>query len=105
VEEALIDERAEAAGDVVVEIATAVRRYKTENQLRMGAELARLQVAVQDIVLRQALDDAVADIRSVTRAQRVEIVEQVDTDLTIIEDTGTMTVALVREESTSQPTN
>ncbi|MFN2229491.1 MAG: hypothetical protein ACK2VA_06960, partial [Anaerolineae bacterium] len=71
----------------------------------MGAELARLQVAVQDIVLRQALDDAVADIRSVTRAQRVEIVEQVDTDLTIIEDTGTMTVALVREESTSQPTN
>jgi hypothetical protein len=71
----------------------------------MGAELARLQVAMQDIVLRQALHDAVADIRSVTRAQRVEIVEQIDTDLTIIEDTGTMTVALVQQEPTSQLTN
>jgi valyl-tRNA synthetase len=98
VDEALIDEQAEAAGDVVVEIATSVRRFKTENQLRMGAELARLQVAVQDIVLHHALRDAAADIRSVTRAERVEIVERVDGDLEIIEDTGTMIVGLVREE-------
>ena len=94
VDESLLDEQAEAAGDVVVEIATAVRRYKTENQLRMGAELARLQVVVQDIVLRRALRDAAADIRSVTRAQQVEIVEQVDTDLKIIQDTGMIAVAL-----------
>jgi valyl-tRNA synthetase len=93
-DEALIDEQAEAAGDVVVDIATAVRRYKTENQLRMGAELARLQVAVQDVVLHQALRDAAADIRSVTRAERVEIVEQVDGDLKIIQDTGMIAVAL-----------
>ena len=94
VDEALIDEQTEAAGDVVVEIATAVRRYKTENQLRMGAELARLQVVVQDVVLRRSLCDAAADIRSVTRAQQVEIVEQVDADLKIIQDTGIIAIAL-----------
>jgi valyl-tRNA synthetase len=90
----LVNEQAETAGDVVVEIATAVRRYKTENQLRMGAELARLQVAVQDADLHQALREATADIRSVTRAERVEIAEQIDGDLKIIEDTGIVAVAL-----------
>ncbi|MBN1813308.1 MAG: valine--tRNA ligase [Anaerolineae bacterium] len=94
VDEALIDEQAEAAGDMVVEIATAVRRYKTENQLRMGAELARLQVAVQDMALGQALQDATADIRSVTRAERVEIAERIDGDLKIIGDTGMIAVAV-----------
>jgi valyl-tRNA synthetase len=93
-DEALIDEQAEAAGDVVVEIATAVRRYKTEHQLRMGAALARLQVAVQDADLRQALRYAVADIRSVTRAERVEIVERLADDLCVIEDSGIIAVAV-----------
>jgi valyl-tRNA synthetase len=94
VDEALIDGQAEAAGDVVVEIATAVRRYKTAHQLRMGAELARLQVAVQDNVLHRALREAAAAIRSVTRAERVEIVEQIDGNLKIINNTGMIPVAL-----------
>ncbi|HDQ72220.1 MAG TPA: valine--tRNA ligase [Chloroflexi bacterium] len=98
VDETLLDEQAEAVGDVVVEIATAVRRYKTENQRRMGAELARLQIAIPDPRLREALRAATANVRSVTRAERIEVVEWIDDDLTSIEDTGTMAVALVREE-------
>jgi valyl-tRNA synthetase len=94
VDEALIDELAEDAGDVIADVATAVRRYKTENQLHLSAELGRLQVAVGDQGLRQMLSQAQADIRSVTRAKRVEIREWPDEDLKMIEDTDRIAVAL-----------
>jgi valyl-tRNA synthetase len=94
VDEALIDELAEGAGDVIVDVATAVRRYKTENQLHLSAELGRLQVAVGDQGLRQMLSQAQADIRSVTRAKRVEIRERPNEDLKMIEDTDGVAVAL-----------
>jgi valyl-tRNA synthetase len=93
-DETLVDAVAEAAGDVVVDVATAVRRYKTENQLFMGAELEWLQVATRDPALGQALGEARADIRSITRAKRVEVRECLDGNLKMIEDTGTVAVAL-----------
>ncbi|MGD8968981.1 MAG: valine--tRNA ligase, partial [Anaerolineae bacterium] len=93
-DEALIDELAEAAGDVIVDVATAVRRYKTENQLHLSAELGRLQVAVGDQDLRRTLSQARSDIRSITRAKRVEIRERVGESLKMIEDTDRVAVAL-----------
>ena len=41
----LIDEQAEALGEQLVAIATAVRRYKSERNLALGTELTRLQLA------------------------------------------------------------
>jgi valyl-tRNA synthetase len=96
-DETLIDTAAEAAGDAVVDIATAVRRYKTDNQLFLGAELERLQVAIRDPALRQALRNARADIRSITRAKQIEVRETLDDDLEMIGDTGTVVVALARQ--------
>ncbi|MDY7079648.1 MAG: valine--tRNA ligase [Chloroflexota bacterium] len=98
----LVDVAAEAAGDAVVDIATTVRRYKTENQLFMGAELERLQVATRDATLGQELREAGADIKSVTRAKRVELsecldVDNDDNDWEIIESTGAIAVALARQ--------
>jgi valyl-tRNA synthetase len=93
-DDALIDGLAETAGDVIVDIATAVRRYKTENKLHLSAELERLQVAVVDRDLRQTLGRAQADIRSITRAKRVEVCERPDRDLHMIEDTDAIAVAL-----------
>jgi valyl-tRNA synthetase len=93
---ALVDRRAETAGDVVVEIATAVRRYKTENRLFLGQELERLQVATRDPALGGALREAEADIRSITRARRVEVRERLEDGLEAIEDSGTIGVAIAR---------
>jgi valyl-tRNA synthetase len=93
-DEALVDELAETAGDAMVDIATAVRRYKTRSQLFLGAELGRLQVAVRDPTLRRALCEARADIRSITRARRVEVRERLEDDLETVEDTGAVAVAL-----------
>jgi valyl-tRNA synthetase len=93
-DETLIDELAEAVGDAIVDIATAVRRFKTENQLHLGAELERLQVAARDPALCEALRQATADIRSVTRSRRIEVSKQLDGEMVIIEDTKAIAVAL-----------
>jgi len=93
-DEAWIDELAESAGGAIVDLATAVRRYKTEHQLHLGAELERLQVAVRDPALREALAQAEPDIRSVTRAKKVAIAERLDKDLKMVEDTSVIAVAL-----------
>ncbi len=96
-DESLVDAAAEDAGDAVVDVATAVRRYKTEHQLHMGAELERLQIATRDAALGKELSEANADIRSITRAKQVEVREHLGDDLETIGDTGTVAVALVRQ--------
>ena len=69
------DIRAETIGEALVEIATAVRRYKSEHSLPLGTELNRLQLAVAsaEAGLAQALQEATADLMSITRARPIEI--------------------------------
>jgi valyl-tRNA synthetase len=70
---ALLDENDEAIGSVLVAVAGAVRRYKSDRNLSLSAELPRLVIDLQDARLRAAVDGAGDDISSVTRAERVEI--------------------------------
>jgi len=79
------DEAAEVVGALLVEIATAVRRFKSERNLPLGTELSRVQLAVGAGVeasaaasLRQALRDAAPDLVSITRALQVELVSEAD---------------------------
>src|SRR5205814_4950651 len=69
----LMSAEAEVAGEALVEVATAVRCYKSEHTLSLGAPLQRVHVATDDAALAAALHEARADIASVTRARRVEI--------------------------------
>jgi len=66
--------RAEAVGAALVGIATAVRRWKTERRLRLGAPLPGLTLGGADAALLDALASAELDIRSVTRAASVVFV-------------------------------
>ena len=54
-------------------IATAVRRFKSENGLSLGRGLARLQIATDDATLAESLRASATDLRSVTRAATVEV--------------------------------
>ncbi len=67
----LEDETSEAIGKTLVEIATAVRRFKSEHNLPLSTELEQLQLAVSDRDLRESLQKADADLRSITRAKQV----------------------------------
>lgn len=70
---ALLDETAVALGTLLVEIATAVRRYKSAQSLSLGAELAALHLRTDDPALADTLRAAEADLISITRAQVVEV--------------------------------
>ena len=92
---ALEDDSAEAIGELMISIISAVRRYKSERSLPLGTEINRLKLrAAADILLPigssleyripldQALDSAELDMRGATRARQIEIVAQMDEDRT-----------------------
>jgi valyl-tRNA synthetase len=73
-DESMIDNGAEALGETILKIATTVRRFKSERNLSLGTELKRLQLAIEDLSLRESLTRANADLMSITRAVEIEII-------------------------------
>lgn len=66
-----LDDTAVAAGALLVEIATAVRRYKSENTLSLGAPLAQLTIHTDEAALQDLLATGTADLQSITRAETI----------------------------------
>jgi valyl-tRNA synthetase len=64
---------AEALGEILLDVATAVRRYKSAANLSLGAQVACLQLSTRDEKLTLALEAARLDILSVTRARELRI--------------------------------
>ncbi len=75
------DDTAEAVGEILVSIATAVRRFKSEHNRPLGSEIQRLQLATTDTELAKYLKNAEQDLSSITRAARIELVEQLQAGL------------------------
>jgi len=59
-------------GETILALVETVRRWKSERQLGVGAPLAALQVRCTPRLAR-VLEDALIDIRSLTRAAHVEV--------------------------------
>ncbi|HEX7976638.1 MAG TPA: valine--tRNA ligase [Anaerolineales bacterium] len=74
----LEDHAAEAAGETLVEIATAVRRFKSEHSLPLSAELEGLKLACDQTELATLLRESESDLKSITRANRVQVVNEVE---------------------------
>ncbi|HEU5369563.1 MAG TPA: valine--tRNA ligase, partial [Ktedonobacterales bacterium] len=94
--EALLDDLAEAAGEALVEIATAIRRYKSEQALSLNTELARLQLATEDAALANALQEATDDLCSITRTRQIALSARLDSRLEEVKTDGTIGIALAR---------
>jgi valyl-tRNA synthetase len=88
------DAAADAFGETLVAIATAVRRYKSERSLPLATEIAHLQLATEDARLSGLLHAAVLDIGSVTRAREIEVTAHLDTNLEAIQPDGDVEIAL-----------
>ena len=97
-QESFEDPQAEEIGDKLVEIATAVRRYKSEHSLSLGSELNRVQLAPNSPALANALIGATTDLMSVTRARQVEIADHLDSSLIELTGDGTGMVRIGLEE-------
>jgi valyl-tRNA synthetase len=92
----LMSAEAELAGEALVEVATAVRRYKSEHTLSLGAPLEHVCVATEDPVLSAALREAREDVASVTRARQVEIGRDLDPTLTVAMTNKLLSVGIAR---------
>jgi len=96
----LEDDALEAFGQTLVEVATVVRRYKSERNLPLGTEFERLQLAVIDLGqptkydIRSLLQGVDADLKSITRAKKIEIVERLDPSLSCLLTTSQLSVAI-----------
>ncbi len=114
----LEDAAALALGETLIEIATAVRRYKSEHSLPLGSEVERLELAANskqwaaannqllsgssqspapgnsDFDLQAALEGARVDLMSITRARQIEVVDELDPALERLEMNGTIRLAL-----------
>ena len=93
-EEKWLDEPAAALGDILVAVATAVRRYKSEKNLSLGAELFELNIATSDPELAADLRAAEMDLKSITRAETIHIVSEVNPSLEIVATVGDLEIAL-----------
>ena len=87
---------ADAAGEALIEVATAIRRYKSESNISLGTELKRLQLATTEPAIARMLQEAKDDIMSVTRARQIEVKENLDADLEELKAQGTIRVGLMR---------
>ncbi len=94
--DSLLSATADAAGEALIEIATAVRRYKSESSISLGTELKRMQLATIDASVARMLQEASADIMSVTRARQLAVKESLDADMEEVKAEGKIKVGLVR---------
>jgi valyl-tRNA synthetase len=90
----LLDETAESGGEALLEIATVVRRYKSESGLSLGAEIPTLTLSTADSALAAALVQAESDIMSVTRAQEIVINGQQSVEGEVVESNGKLIIKL-----------
>lgn len=72
------DRGALASGSVLLDIATAVRRFKSERNMSLGAPLEEIQLATTAAALNSVLLDSKIDLTSITRARAISIVDTSD---------------------------
>jgi valyl-tRNA synthetase len=92
----LLDETADTTGEILLTIATAVRRHKSESGLSLGAEIPTLTLATADAALAAALTEAQSDITSITRAQQIIITDRQPKGEKVIEANGRITLTLTQ---------
>ncbi len=85
---------AEQAGEMLIKIATAVRRYKSEHNLPLNTELDRLQLAAEDPSLVSTLKGAIMDLTSITRARQIEVTTRLDPGLESLHLEGNLSAAI-----------
>ncbi len=71
---ALVADEAESAGTLLIEVATAIRRYKSEKKIPMGSQLEKIKINAASAGYADILKQCLVDIKSVTRAKQIEIV-------------------------------
>ncbi len=90
------DDEALNVGEILIAVATAVRRYKSERNLPLGSELKRLQLVLMTEGQVQQIEAAIPDLLSITRASHVEFARQISPGLEKLVTDGQFEAAIER---------
>ena len=90
----MINHQAEELGYQLVSIATAVRRYKSDNSLPLRTNIEKLQIIIKEPSLRQDFTSSEADLKSITRANEISYEIQPHNDLEIIFEDESLKIGL-----------
>jgi valyl-tRNA synthetase len=90
----LINDHAEQIGKTLLEVATFVRRYKSERNLPLGTKLTVLRLTTDKDYLAESLHLASADLISITRAERLEILCESGLDIPAQTSVGTISIQI-----------
>lgn len=88
------DENAEKLGMDLITITSTVRRFKSQRNLPMGSELMRLQLATVDQSRLTFLKNSLDDLNSITRANLIEFVDEINPEMETIELDGNLSVGI-----------
>ncbi|NUM44877.1 MAG: valine--tRNA ligase [Anaerolineales bacterium] len=91
---ALESDAAEELGALLIEIASAVRGYKSRNNLPLRTEVPQLELATEDAELGEALKLASADLMSITRAQEIVVRETLSSEFQVLWLEGKVRLAI-----------
>jgi hypothetical protein len=69
----MINHQAESIGELLVKIATQVRRYKSIHKLPLGTSIKRLELVTSDGISAGQLAKGIPDLKSITRVLRIDI--------------------------------
>jgi valyl-tRNA synthetase len=90
----LVDQNAEDIGSTLVQIATAVRRYKSMEGLSLGAELSRLIISGLNPEQGVAIHLAESDLLSITRARKLAIIDEPIQESDILDTIDSIEIAV-----------
>ena len=90
-----IDDPYEAAGDLLIEIATQIRRYKSEHALPLNTKIKKILLQVNDFTLSEPLEASIPDLQSITRATSITINEPENTPADIIAENEIMKIKIL----------
>ena len=97
----MIDDSAESLGEIFVGIARTVRRYKSERNLPLGSTLDRLQLGCPDPGIVNALLEGREELASVTRAERIDCVDETDGSQGVVLTAGAVNINIIHRHDRS----
>ena len=92
--ENLYDPEAEQFGELLVAIASSVRRYKSENNMALSTPIHQLIIQSTDANIKHLLSLAEADLSSITRTEKIIFMDTLPGDAVHIYQDHSIKVAL-----------
>jgi valyl-tRNA synthetase len=93
-----MDEDYQAFGEMVCQVLTSVRRYKSEKKLPLSTKLEILQMKVERKARVRLVEESKIDLMSATRAEKVEVVEHFARHSIVLLQAPYLQIAIVEKE-------